>query len=293
MHPQNPFQKGYDFQRLTASHPPLKAFVKQSPQGRKTIDFANAEAVKALNSALLKSQYGLSYWDLPVNALCPGVPGRLDYILHLKDLLDEDGMQSNIKGLDIGTGASVIYPLLGANQYGWEMVGSDSVVASVEFGNHILKQNTKSQKLIDLRHQPKVQQIFADIIQPNEAFSFTMCNPPFHASVKEAAQGTLRKAKNLQRHREKRGQRSQQTNRLNFSGQHHELWCPGGEVAFIKRMMDESVKFQHQVSWFTSLIAKKDHVKPLETYVRQYTQEYRLMAMGQGSKVSRFIAWRF
>ncbi len=38
---------------------------------------------------------------------------------------------------------------------------------------------------------------------------------------------------------------------LNFGGQQQELWCEGGEVAFIKKMIEESKGFAKQVMWFT------------------------------------------
>ena len=40
---------------------------------------------------------------------------------------------------------------------------------------------------------------------------------------------------------------------LNFGGQQQELWCEGGEVAFITQMIEESKPFARQVKWFTSL----------------------------------------
>jgi 23S rRNA (adenine1618-N6)-methyltransferase len=37
----------------------------------------------------------------------------------------------NVKGFDVGTGASFIYPLLGAGSYGWSFLGSDVDLSSV------------------------------------------------------------------------------------------------------------------------------------------------------------------
>ena len=36
-----------------------------------------------------------------------------------------------MKGFDVGTGASFIYPLLGAGSYGWSFLGSDVDLSSV------------------------------------------------------------------------------------------------------------------------------------------------------------------
>ena len=109
VHPKNQFAKDYDFDNLTQQYPPLKDFVFVNKYGNKTIKFSDQQAVKALNSALLKAHYGLTYWDIPEDNLCPPVPGRLDYLLHIADLIPK----SDLRLLDIGTGANLIYPILG------------------------------------------------------------------------------------------------------------------------------------------------------------------------------------
>jgi hypothetical protein len=51
-----------------------------------------------LNAALLKRDYGLKHWDIPKDNLCPGIPGRLDYIHLLKDLLGDKGITAKHEG---------------------------------------------------------------------------------------------------------------------------------------------------------------------------------------------------
>lgn len=120
MHPLNRFRDGYDFPRLVAAHPPLATFVVRSPRDEETIDFADPVAVLTLNQALLKEAYGLQ-WSLPHGALCPPVPGRLDYIHHLADLLGGGDAADAPRGSDIAilnlcAGANCILPLLGASE---------------------------------------------------------------------------------------------------------------------------------------------------------------------------------
>ncbi len=50
---------------------------------------------------------------------------------------------------------------------------------------------------------------------------------------------------------------------LNFGGQQQELWCEGGEVAFITQMIAESQQFGRQVKWFTSTVSRGDNLPPL------------------------------
>ena len=80
----------YDFSLLTENYPPLRKFVLLNPLGIQTIDFFNPHAVKALNKALLISYYGIRYWDIPRNYLCPPIPGRADYVHYIADLIDPE-----------------------------------------------------------------------------------------------------------------------------------------------------------------------------------------------------------
>ncbi len=106
MHPKNPFAKDYDFDLLVSHFTNLKDFVFLNKYGNKTIKFGDKQAVKALNKALLKAYYDIT-WDIPENNLCPPIPGRLDYLLHVADLVTK----TDIHLLDIGTGAKLIYPI--------------------------------------------------------------------------------------------------------------------------------------------------------------------------------------
>ncbi|MEC8374244.1 MAG: RlmF-related methyltransferase, partial [Pseudomonadota bacterium] len=81
---------------------------------------------------------------------------------------------------------------------------------------------------------------------------------------------------------------------LNFAGNSNELWCEGGELAFIQKMIKESTLFKSNVGWFTCLVSKSAHLKPLETSIRYYNAtKFKVVEMGQGNKISRFIAWSF
>ena len=118
LHPRNRHRAGYDFDRLTRSAPELAPFVAINPYGNASINFADPAAVKALNQALLKSDYGVATWDVPPGYLCPPIPGRADYLHHLADLLGGAVEAKIPRGaevaiLDIGVGANCIYPIIG------------------------------------------------------------------------------------------------------------------------------------------------------------------------------------
>lgn len=130
LHHRNKHINGYPFDLLIKTLPELANFVKPNQFGRVTIDFADPLAVKTLNKALLLHYYQLSYWDIPDNYLCPPIPGRADYIHYLADLLAQDNQNQTpigkqVRILDIGVGANIIYPIIGCAEYGWSFVGSD------------------------------------------------------------------------------------------------------------------------------------------------------------------------
>ncbi|MEP2717800.1 23S rRNA (adenine(1618)-N(6))-methyltransferase RlmF [Pseudophaeobacter sp.] len=287
LHPRNQHINGYDFVRLGAQTPELKAFTISNPAGRTTIDFQDVSAVRMLNRALLKAHYDIEYWDIPEGYLCPPIPGRVDYIHYLADLLADSNNQEiprggDIKVLDIGTGASLVYPLAGQSEYGWHFTGVDIDAGALKSARKICEFNNLE---ISLRRQNNRENIFRGVIQPKDAFHLTMCNPPFHGSIEQANKGTQRKWANLGKGR---------STKLNFGGQNAELWCPGGETKFIARMVDQSREFADQCLWFTSLVSKKDNLQPLSRILkRARVADYKVVEMAQGQKISRFIAWTY
>lgn len=273
--------------RLMAQTPELEAFTIQGPVGQTTIDFRDVKAVRMLNRALLKTHYDIDFWDIPAGYLCPPIPGRVDYIHYLADLLAGNNNHEiprgrHIKALDIGTGASLVYPLTGQSEYGWHFTGVDIDAGAIKSARQICEFNKLA---ITLRRQSKVENIFRGVIQPNDAFHATMCNPPFHGSIEKANKGTQRKWANLGKGR---------STKLNFGGQNAELWCPGGEIKFLARMVEQSKEFADQCMWFTSLVSKKDNLQPLSRIIGlARVADYKVVEMAQGQKTSRFIAWTY
>ncbi len=290
LHSQNKHRGNYDFKALTQSCPELAPFVIQTKYGNESINFFDDEAVKTLNRALLKHHYRLKYWDIPKGYLCPPIPGRADYIHHVADLLSIKGeipRGSSVKCLDIGVGASCIYPILGFKEYGWTFVGSDINRVSIQAAEKIIEENEELAGNIDIRHQNNRNNIFRGIIHTNEKFHVTICNPPFHSSAKEAQAGTLRKLSNL------KGKKATEA-KLNFGGQHNELWCEGGEKYFIDTMIKQSVEYARFCGWFSTLVSKEDSLQGI--YQRLKTVKARTiktMNVERGNKKSRIVAWSF
>lgn len=297
LHKKNIHRHGYDFDTLTHAYPPLSHYIISNKFNQQaTIDFSDGNAVKALNFALLKKHYRIEHWDFPTGYLCPPIPGRMDYIHYLADLLTASKVDSanKISVLDIGTGASCIYPILGARSQGWRFVASDIDPVSIKAANTNVASNKGLAKQITCRLQHNSNHIFEGIIQPNEYYHLTMCNPPFHKSLADATKGTLRKWQNLGKSSNSSNSSHKQDSTLNFGGQKAELWCEGGEVNFIRQMIKESKQYREQVLWFTCLVSKKDHLSTIKLSLKKANAaKINVVKMAQGQKISRFIAWSF
>ena len=344
LHRRNVFQGSYNMEKLCDSFPDLTPFIRPghaSRNFRSTIDFSDPKAVRALNAALLAHDYGIYHWQefLPPSSLTPPIPGRADYIHHIADVLlssssriadtqlhntDSDDnaillpIGPNIRGLDIGTGASLIFPLLGTRLYGWTFVASESDPVSTLVARQIAAAASATPEIgndstiwpnIEVRQQPDKNQILRGIIGLEEEIDFCMCNPPFYESKEAYQKENDRKIRNLKRNNEKRNTNgynsapnqtptaalaSSTTGSNNFSGGASELWYPGGEVAFLSILIQESRTLAHSCLWFSSLVSRRDHLPTLQTILRNsHVKETRIVEMSQGQKSSSLLFWTF
>ena len=70
--------------------------------------------------------------------------------------------------------------------------------------------------------------------------------------------------------------------------------CSSDLLAFLNRMIEESVQYGAQVGWFTALVSQQDHIPLLKRTLRTVdAQGVTVVPMAQGQKNSRFIAWHF
>ena len=226
LHPRNRHNGRYDLATLCQVTPELTQFLTLTPGGEQSVDFANPQAVKALNKGtagafLCGETLGYSRrFSVPAGA------GRADYIHHRRPVGETSGtIPANASIPDIGVGANCIYPLIGVHEYGWRFTGSESSSEAFNSAQAIINGNPGLTRAIRLRRQKDASAIFNGIIHKNEQYEATLCNPPFHDSAASARAGSERKRRNLGQDKD---------DALNFGGQQQELWCEGGEVAFIK-----------------------------------------------------------
>jgi 23S rRNA (adenine1618-N6)-methyltransferase len=300
LHPNNLHNHGYDFPALIKSHQALDGYVTTNKYDSVSIDFSDPIAVKTLNSALLKQHYGIVEWDIPQGFLCPPIPGRVDYIHYVAELLKVSHSDkktafnhSSVKLLDIGTGANGIYSILACQVYGWHCTASDIDPLSLDNVANIIAKNPALNNRLQLRLQHEKNHIFEGIIEEGDYFDVSVCNPPFHCSLEEAMKSSQNKRDNLAINRN--ANTASQTSAVsNFGGHKAELWCKGGESKFLRMMIKESKTFGNQCHWFTSLISKSDNVKPAMKLLRKLeATDIKEIEMKQGNKITRILAWTF
>ncbi|KAL2014481.1 hypothetical protein VTN00DRAFT_2006 [Thermoascus crustaceus] len=279
---RNIYREEVDFTALALQSPDFAKYVRQNGQ----LDFSNPSAVRQLTISLLQRDFGLKV-DLPEDRLCPPVPNRLNYILWLQDLIDTTGTKYSdqydpgreVVGLDIGTGCCSIYPLLGcASQPRWKFVATDIDDKNIQFAqNNVLKNGLESRIRV-IKTEPSDPLIPLDTKISLERLDFTMCNPPFYESQDEMVASAEAKA------------------RPPFSactGAEVEMVTPGGEIAFVSRMIEESLQLQTRVQWFTTMLGKLSSVSVIvEKLIERKNNNYAVTEFVQGTKTRRWaVAW--
>ncbi|KAG8919624.1 hypothetical protein FRC01_001201, partial [Tulasnella sp. 417] len=230
MHDRNPYRNGVDFRVLAEAYLPLKPFIFATSKGASGIDFKNEEAQRQLTQALLSRDFGLSLGSLPSDRLCPPVPNRLDYVLWIQDIVDKtlegDSEALSVLGIDIGTGASAIYPLLACKlRKDWKMIGTDIDKRSLLSAEKNIATNKLQDQITLWTSKPNEKILSPILANPDQRFVFTMCNPPFYSTYSEAVNSPVVKEFDPF---------------AVCTGAEVEMVTDGGEVGFVTRIIMES-----------------------------------------------------
>lgn len=106
--------------------------------------------------------------QLKDNRLCPPLPNRLNYLCWLREIISPEAdlqlPHHSTHVLDIGVGASCIYPLLGHRLFGWKFTGSDIDIESLSWSKGIIDSNQLSSEigLVCVGSSDKVQKILEE-----------------------------------------------------------------------------------------------------------------------------------
>ncbi|KAM9320300.1 RNA N(6)-adenosine-methyltransferase METTL16 [Gastrophryne carolinensis] len=283
MHPRNRYKdKPPDFAYMASKYPEFKQHVSVNLLGKVSLNFKDPEAVRALTCTLLKEDFGLTI-DIPLERLIPTVPLRLNYIHWVEDLINHhDSDKSTVRrGIDIGTGASCIYPLLGSTLNGWYFLATE--VDDICF--NYAKKNVEQNNLADLIKVVKVPQktLLMDALKEESGiiYDFCMCNPPFFANQMEA-QGV-----------NSRNSRRPPPSSVNTGGI-TEIMAEGGELEFVKRIIHDSLQLKRRLRWYSCMLGKKCSLAPLKEELRiQGVPKVAHTEFFQGKTMRWALAWSF
>ncbi|KAH7101503.1 hypothetical protein BKA62DRAFT_703169 [Auriculariales sp. MPI-PUGE-AT-0066] len=304
-----------DYRDLARQYPRLGQFLVPTSRGA-TIDFNNPAAVRMLNQALYQVSLGISI-SLPEDRLCPPVRPlsnkkthsdtvrieidgeqvplfivvsllltstllRRYYMnwirqLHLHSACDESPVI-----IDIGTGASAVYPLVGCSTWPEAQFFAtelDQISYGYAEGNVIA--NDMQSRITLVKTSPSdhlLQPLFA---HHNLRYFATMCNPPFYQSEEDM---------------QRRAASKESPALTVYTGAATESVTPGGEVAFVEKMIRESVLVQSRCIWFTSMLGLASSLERLvEVLQSLHISNYAVNGFTSGTGTTRrwLLGWSF
>lgn len=251
----------------------------------------------SLTRALLQIYFGLKLPHLESDHLCPPVPNRFFYLHWIQShLLVNEQERSNV-GMDIGTGATCIYPLLASRFFHLTMVASDIDDNALALAEANVISNQMENKILLLKVDPSHSQHHSPSLPNggpidrtlrvfqnnnkgfvlNRPFDFIMCNPPFYDPNDEEHINTPRIG-------DGRNRTSMTVSEGNY---------PNGEIGFVTDMIVDSLQARQSSLWFSSMLGKKTSLVKLEKLLTHIlgpahvdTTEY-----GPGQYTRWFIAW--
>ncbi|XP_075977836.1 U6 small nuclear RNA (adenine-(43)-N(6))-methyltransferase isoform X2 [Anticarsia gemmatalis] len=276
MHQRNIYRVPPDFGTLAKLHAEFSSISKVDVTGKVTIDFKDANALRVLTKCLLKTDFNLDV-VIPEDRLVPTLPLRLNYILWLEDLLISIKRNDDIKGLDIGTGACAIYPLLAAVKNKWNMLGTETDPESFVKAEENVQRNNL-QGLVKLKKNASksiISHVFAD---DKSVFDFCMCNPPFYSNLQE-----LCDSRSPARLPPKNG----------FTGSPQELITEGGELEFCRKLIRESKEYKDSILIFTTMVGHKYNLNVLIQDLKSENITHTHTEFCQGRVTRWGLAWTF
>ncbi|KAI5304647.1 hypothetical protein KEM56_006203 [Ascosphaera pollenicola] len=155
--------------------------------------------------------------------------------------------ERKVRGLDIGTGASCIYPLLGRSaRPTWKFIATELDEKNYEWALSNIERNNLQSGITLIKRTTPYEPLLAGVLEGG-SLDFTMCNPPFYTSESEMLHLAELKT------------------RAPFSactGVPVEMICTGGELYFITRIINESMQEakKTKIQWFTAMCGKFESV---------------------------------
>ncbi|XP_060085604.1 RNA N6-adenosine-methyltransferase METTL16-like [Ylistrum balloti] len=284
MHPRNLYKsKKPNFQELALKYPDFRKFVFPDVTGKLFLDFKHPDSLRQLSVTLLEEDFGLKL-ELPLDRLVPTVPLRLNYIHWLEDVLTASKADKGIKGIDIGTGSSCIYPLLSCRIHkDWTFLATEVDDKNFMYTQRNIENNGMKERITVKRANAVDGTVLCDILKDNpDKFDFCMCNPPFFADHVEAE--AVAKSRSYSRADPKSVCTASFTESI----------VEGGEVNFVKKIIKDSMELGTKIRIYSSMIGKKSSLPPLKEELRRLKiPKFTTTEFCQGKTMRWGLAWTF
>lgn len=285
MHRRNIFRKEPDFKKLACDYQELQRFMTVGSKNKLKFDFKNPEALRALTCALLH-RYFQKKINLPVDRMIPAVPQRLNYICWVEDLVKLIEVQTpdmNVVGIDIGTGASCIFPILSCHRNPtWSFIGVEADEKSYQVALENVQKNFMEDRIQMLKIS--TEDTLNDILCLSSfPVTFIMCNPPF---FEEEYGVTLEMNPNI----------SCRPKSSSNTSEKIESIVSGGEIAFVGHMLEQSRYLKEEVIIYTSMLGRKQsltHFKQTLSSLNEDNLSWTWAELCQGKTIRYAIAWTF
>ncbi|EFP09399.1 hypothetical protein GCK72_009596 [Caenorhabditis remanei] len=297
MHPRNPYKnKPPDFKALAIEYPEFRKFCHYVSNGKVLFDFKKDAAVRCLTQTLLKKDFRLNV-ELPTGHLVPRVPQKLNYCLLIDDILKANEITKNVVGIDIGTGTSCIHALIGARHFGWKFVATDGDEKSVQVAHDNVARNDMNDSICVVHVNPAVKTVLIDVINSmqDSDFSFCMCNPPFFEKSEQNDRFCEEPSVSQDTYTNNLSSEVRSAPHSETIASSAELYVDGGEIAFVNRIIDDSVCLRDRVKIYTTMIGRKSSLKPLQQRLQRFGEDVKFMVhpLNQGKTKRWMLAWTF
>ena len=268
-----------DFSLLIKKFPELTKYtLLKNEDGEYSFNWSDNKLSLLITKCILDFYFKIKYYSIPNNFLIPPVPSRLNYINLIKTLLISFNILTSkegneIIGIDIGTGANLIYPLLGYSLYKWKFICSEINNEAFENSIKIIKEN-KLEEYIKLIKQKYKNYIFVGIINREKKYTFSICNPPYYDYEDEIKKED--KNKNCE---------------YNFD----EIYYKNGEVGFFNKYFQESLCYSKNIFLFTYLIGKKSNAEKIYDQISEdkNIKYCDMKKIKTGNNIRYIIFWTF
>lgn len=161
------------------------------------------------------------------------------------------------------------------------MVGTDIDAHSLEYARKNVSANGLTKRIRIMQSQNLETSLIPPLEKLGvEELDFCMTNPPFYSSSEDmlASYGAKAAAPSAV-----------------CTGAENEMICPDGDVGFVSRIIDESLRLREKVQWYTAMLGKLGSLQAIvERLKKENVNNWAVTCLQAGRKTKRWaVAWSF